>query len=98
MKKKCVTCDKVFYSYDELFKHSRTCREFICFQCDVPFLSAKALDYHILTRYTHVEVFPKKSYKCAICKKIFKDRKELYSHRLKQHGGNDNIQHMPPFI
>ena len=24
-KKKCVTCDEVFYSYDELFKHSRTC-------------------------------------------------------------------------
>ena len=40
------------------------------FQCDVSFLSAKAFDYHILTRHRHVEVLPKKTYKCAICKKI----------------------------
>ena len=58
--------------------------ENLCFQCDDPFLSAKALDYHILTRHRHVEDSPKKTYKCAICKKICKDRKELYSHRLNQ--------------
>ena len=92
--KKCVTCDKVFYTYNELFKNSRICGKFICFQCDVPFLSAKALDYHILTRHRHVKV-SKKAYKCAICKKICLDRKELYSHRLNQHGGNDNIQDIP---
>ena len=95
--KKCVTCDKIFYSYDNLFKHSRTCGKFVCFQCDVPFLSTKAMDYHILTRHRHLES-PKKTYKCAICKEICKDRKELYSHRLNQHGGNDNIQDTPPFI
>ena len=54
-KNKCVTCDRVFYACDELFKHSRTCGKFMCFQCDVPFLSTKALDYHILTRHRHVE-------------------------------------------
>ena len=64
---------------------------------NVPFLSTKALDYHILTRHRHLEV-PKKSYKCAICNKICKDRKELYSHRLNQHWGNDNIQNIPPVI
>ena len=53
--KKCVTCDKIFYSYDKLFKHSRTCGKFVCFQCDVPFLSAKAMDYHILSRHRNVE-------------------------------------------
>ena len=39
--KKCVTCDKVFYSYDEFFKHSRTCGKFMCFQSDVPFYLQK---------------------------------------------------------
>ena len=73
-KKKCVTCDKVFYSYDELSKHSRTCGKYMCFQCDVPFLSTKVLDYHILTRHRNPEV-PKKSYKCAIYKKNVKIEK-----------------------
>ena len=67
--KKCVTYDKIFYSYDELFKHSRTCGKFICFQCDVAFLSAKAMDYHILTRHRQAEIL-KKAYKCAICNLI----------------------------
>ena len=96
-KKTCVTCDKLFYSYDELFKHSRTCGKYMCFQCDVPLLSTKALDYHILTRHRNAEV-KKKSYKCTICKKICENRKELYSHRLNQHGGNGNNQDIPPFI
>ena len=95
--KNCVTCDKLFYSYDELYKHSRTCGKYMCFQCDVPFLSTKALDYHILTRHRNAEV-KKKSYKCTICKKICENRKELYSHRLNQHGGNGNNQDIPPFI
>ena len=97
-KKKCVRYDEVFYSYDDLFKHSRTCGKYMCFQCDVPFLSTNALDYHILTRHRNSED-KKKTYKCAICKKICKDRKELYSHRLNQHGGNgNNNQDLPPFI
>ena len=31
-------------------------------------------------------------------KKKCENRKELYSHRLNQHGGNDNNQDIPPFI
>ena len=73
-KKSCVTRDKLFYSYDELFKHSRTCGKYMCFQCDVPFLSTKALDYHIISRHRNAEV-KKKSYKCAICKKNVKIEK-----------------------
>ena len=30
--------------------------------------------------------------------KKYEVRKELYSHRLNQHWGNDNIQDIPPFI
>ena len=44
---KCNICDKEFSSSQLLFQHYRKCGKFICFQCDYPFISAKALDSHI---------------------------------------------------
>ena len=56
----------------------------------------------------HIEVVHRKEgqstliklYKCSICSHICKDRSELYSHRMNQHGGNDNddVDDIPQYI
>ena len=43
---------------------------------------------HLLVMETHL-FLKHKVYKCAICKHICQNRKELYSHLMTQHGGTD---------
>ena len=44
---KCNICDKEFNSSQLLFQHYIKCGKFLCFQCDYPFISAKALNSYI---------------------------------------------------
>ena len=43
----CKLCDGAFHSPDELSTHLLACVRFICHYCNIPFVHAKALDYHI---------------------------------------------------
>ena len=100
---KCNICDKEFQSSQLLFQHYRRCGKFMCFQCDYPFISTKALNSHI--QHCHriqgnvgTKVYTvNKVYNCSICKFICQNRKELYTHRMSQHGGND-VYEIPPYV
>ena len=94
---KCNICDQEFHSSQQLFQHYRMCGKFICLQCDYPFISVKALNSHIQRSHRTKEVEKNKVYKCALCKVICPSRKELYRHRMTQHGGND-LYEIPQFV
>ena len=44
---RCNICDKEFNSSQQLSQHYRKCGKFLCLQCDYPFISVKALNFHI---------------------------------------------------
>ena len=91
MVEECKVCSQTFNSLQELQFHLKKCGKFICFQCNLPFLTSRSLNAHIELVHKkegHSNVI--KLYKCSICSHICKDRSELYSHRMNQHGGNDN--------
>ena len=69
----------------------------MCYQCNVPFIHPKALIYHI-EHFDRRSPDKKKNYKCSICNQLCSSRKELYNHRMNQHGGNDNLNFIPPYI
>ena len=96
----CKLCDEAFYSSDELSTHLLTCGRFICRYCNIPFIHTKALDYHIQSSHRREENLRKNrhGYKCSICKINCGSRSELYYHRNIQHGGNDNLNDIPPDI
>ena len=94
---KCNICDQEFYSSQLLFQHYRKCGKFICFQCDYPFISVNALNSHIQRCHRAQEVKKNKLYKCSICKHVCQNRKELYTHRMSQHGGND-LYEIPNYV
>ena len=96
----CKLCDDAFYSPDELSSHLLICSRFICRYCNIPFIHTKALDYHIKNTHTKKKMEKNKisTYKCSICKEICESRRDLYYHRNNQHGGNDNLENIPPDI
>ena len=94
---KCNICDQEFSSSQLLFHHYRKCGKFLCLQCDFPFITVKALNSHIQRCHRSQEAKKNKVYKCAICKLVCQNRKELYSHRMTQHGGND-LYEIPNFV
>ena len=94
---KCNICDKEFHSSQLLYQHYRKCGKSICFQCDYPFISTKALSSHIQRCHRTQVNAVNKVYKCSICKHICQNRKELYTHRMYQHGGND-VYKIPPYV
>ena len=100
---KCNICDKEFHSSQLLFQHYRNCGKFMCFQCDYPFISTKALNSHIQRHHRTQgnarteDNAVNKVYKCSICKFICQNRRELYTHRMSQHGGND-VYEIPPYV
>ena len=88
-----MNCDKVNYSYEHLFKHSRTVGNLSVLNiCSFSFFLGSGLSY--LTRHRQPKDSKKKTCKCSICK----NRKDLYAHRLNQHDRNDDIEHILPFI
>ena len=94
----CSLCDEHFHSPDELSTHLLRCGRFICQQCNISFIHIKALDYHIETSHQKRKDNKLRNYKCSICKEICKSRRDLYYHRNIQHGGNDNLNYLPPDI
>ena len=58
----------------------------MCFQCDYPFISTKALNSHIQHRQAKGMQLTK-----------FTNRKDLYTHCMSQHGGND-VYEIPPYV
>ena len=101
MVEECKVCSQTFNSLQELQFHLKKCGKFICFQCNLPFLTSRSLNAHIELVHKkegHSNVI--KLYKCSICSHICKDRSELYSHRMNQHGGNDNdeLNDIPQYI
>ena len=92
----CKLCEKSFYSAEELSSHLIKCGKFICYECAVPFLTSNALNYHI--NLYHRVNNTNKQYKCSICKLLCENRRDLYRHRMIQHGGNDNQDMIPNYI
>ena len=75
---KCNICDQDFHSSQQLVQHYWKCGKFICLQCDYPFITVKALNSHNQHSHRSQEAKKNKVYKCAICKLICQNRKELY--------------------
>ena len=94
----CNKCDEKFQSFNELIKHLSTCGKFLCYQCKIPFLSISGLQSHLESVHSGNKN-KDKLYKCALCDHICKNRRELYDHRLIQHGGDDEeLEDIPPYI
>ena len=93
----CTKCDRYFATPKDFTDHLLTCGRFICYQCNVPFIHPKALNYHI-EHFHRRSPDKKKQYKCSLCNQICQSRKELYIHRMNQHGGDDNLNFIPPYI
>ena len=94
----CHKCDEKFQSFNQLIRHLSSCGMFIYYDCKIPFLSNRALLCHLQSVH---KGYPSKnkSYKCALCDYISNNRRELYNHRLNQHGGNeDDPEDIPPYI
>ena len=101
MLEQCKVCSQKFNSLQELQFHLKKCGKFICFQCNLPFLTSGSLNAHIeVVHRKEGQSTLIKLYKCSICSHICKDRSELYSHRMNQHGGNDNddVDDIPQYI
>ena len=62
----------------------------------MPFIHPKVLNYHI--EHFHRSCHKQKQYKYSLCNKLCSLRKELYVHRMNQHGGDDNLNFIPPYI
>ena len=94
----CRICEKEFNTPEELIFHLRTCGKYYCYKCRIPFLTAESLNYHYKKSSNHSQRSTESSYSCSLCKCICTSRKDLYNHRLNQHGGNDNLEEIPPYI
>ena len=78
----------------------------MCFKCGIPFLSQSSLHWHIKSLHGYSSKLITKTYRCAICKHICSNRRELYTHRMNQHGGNQHggndgnpeLEDVPPYI
>ena len=70
--------------------HLKKCGKHLCYQCDIPFLTTSALNTHIISYHRNSKADNKsKTYRCSNCK-ICNSRRELYTHRMDQHGCNDD--------
>ena len=92
----CGKCDTYLATSKDLTDHLLTCGRFMCYECNVPFIHPKALNYHI--EHFHRSNDKEKHYKCSLCNKLCLTRKDLYVHRMNQHGGNNNLNFIPPYI
>ena len=87
----CKICAKKFNTSEELKFHLKKCGKYQCFKCDIPFLTTVALNSHIHLNHHHSENLNNaRTYACSQCKRICTSRRELYHHRMNQHGGNDD--------
>ena len=96
IQEKCRICDQQFDDYQILCLHLQKCGKYICWKCDLPFLTTEALNSHLET--FHKKSTAAKSYRCGICKCSFEGRRTLYTHRMRQHGGNNDDPVLPAFI
>ena len=96
IQEKCRICDRQFDDYQALCLHLQKCGKYICRSCDLPFLTTEALNSHVET--FHKKSTVTKSYRCGICKCRFEGRRALYTHRMRQHGGNNDDPVLPAFI
>ena len=85
----CNICAKSFNTNKEIKFHLRKCGKYLCYQCDIPFLTTSALNTHISSYHRINANKISKTYKCSNCNKICNSRRELYAHRIIQHGGNN---------
>ena len=60
-------------------------------------LVSSSLNSHIQCSHRSQEAKKNKVYKCAICKHICQNRKELYSHCMSKHGGID-LYEIPNYV
>ena len=96
IQEKCRICDRQFHDNQALCLHLQKCGRYICRSCDLPFLTTEALNFHVET--FHKKSTAAKSYRCGICKCNFEGRRALYTHRMRQHGGNNDDHVLPAFI
>ena len=65
------------------------------------YLTTSALNTHIISYHCNSKADNKsKTYRCFNSNKICNCRQELYTHRMNQHGGNDDEEHddLPQYI
>ena len=89
----CLHCEQTWSTSNAYNTHFKFCGKFICKLCNIPFLTSRALDYHIANKH-----FPdgkkdnRKKFSCRSCKFFCFNKSDLYKHRMKQHGRGDDLQ------
>ena len=95
----CKICAKNFNTSEELKFHLKKCGKYQCYKCYLPFLTAAALNSHIIFYHHNSDNNNNsRTFICSQCKKKCSSRRDLYNHRMNQHGRNDDndpddIQH-----
>ena len=84
----CTKCEQTWTSEQAYTHHFLFCGKFTCRTCNIPFLTSKSLDYHIQHAHKSVE----KKYFCRHCAFSCHSKRNLYSHRMIQHGGSGDVQ------
>ena len=84
----CKICAKKFNSLEELKFYLKKCGKYQCYKCELPFLTAAALNSHIISHHHNSDTYTNSgTYICSQCKKSCTSRRDLYNHRMNQHGG-----------
>jgi hypothetical protein len=77
----CTKCGKTYKSKCYRDKHTKNCKLY-CNKCNQKFKSKQKAEQHKCKIKSH-------KYKCRDCNLIFNNRKELYNHKMQQHGQGD---------
>ena len=83
----CKICAKKFNTSEELKFHLKKCGKYQCYKYDLPFLTATALNSHIISYHHNSDNINTRIYVYSQCKKNCTSRRDLYNHRMNQHGG-----------
>ena len=99
--KTCRLCKKSFKTGRELLEHLDTCGKFLCLTCDQEFPTKKELNEHKsvhakrgngINRRRNPEVFHCRFKDCSM---EFKNRAELYAHKVDVHYDPDRVKQWP---
>ena len=92
----CIKCGSSFKTRKTLNQHAKACAtiSYTCPSCAKRFQDKRGVAVH-LKSCKNVDKCKNKSFKCRRCSEVFQSRRELYNHRVSQHGGADvanNVQ------
>ena len=89
----CDLCGQTFARKWTLSRHQKQCdgTSYPCDSCGKNFHSKRGVHIHKKTCNSSYKS-PNKTFKCRRCSQVFPNRRDLYKHKVTQHGGGDGAQ------